>query len=57
MDFFGADRVMFATDMPFDTVGGRKYVEVGLEAMAGLDASPEDKTKIFEGNAPRLFRL
>jgi aminocarboxymuconate-semialdehyde decarboxylase len=26
IDFFGADRVLFATDMPFDTQGGRKYV-------------------------------
>ena len=57
VDFFGADRVMFATDMPFDTVGGRKYVEVALEAMAALDASPADKAKIFEGNARRLFHL
>ncbi len=55
--FFGADRVMFATDMPFDTQGGRKYVEVALQAMEQLDASPADKAKIFEGNAKRLFRL
>ena len=55
--FFGADRVMFATDMPFDTQGGRKYVEVALQAMEQLDASPADKAKIFEGNAKRLFKL
>jgi aminocarboxymuconate-semialdehyde decarboxylase len=55
--FFGADRVMFATDMPFDTQGGRKYLEVALQAMAELDASPSDKAKIFEGNAKRLFHL
>jgi aminocarboxymuconate-semialdehyde decarboxylase len=57
LDFFGVDRVMFATDMPFDAHGGRKYVEVALAAMAELDASPADKQKIFEGNARRLFRL
>jgi aminocarboxymuconate-semialdehyde decarboxylase len=57
LEFFGSDRVMFATDMPFDTQGGRKYVEVALEAMEALDASAEDKTKIFAGNASRLFRL
>jgi aminocarboxymuconate-semialdehyde decarboxylase len=55
--FFGADRLLFATDMPFDTVGGRKYVEVALEAMAALEASPEHKALIFEGNARRLFGL
>jgi len=57
LDFFGADRVLFATDMPFDTQGGRKYVELALEAMERLEASKEDKDKIFEGNARRLFRL
>jgi aminocarboxymuconate-semialdehyde decarboxylase len=55
--FFGSDRVLFATDMPFDTQGGRKYVEVALQAMNELDASPEDKRKIFELNARRIFRL
>jgi aminocarboxymuconate-semialdehyde decarboxylase len=56
LDFFGADRVLFATDMPFDTMGGRKYVEVALEAMARLDAPAEEKQKIYEGNARKLFR-
>lgn len=55
--FFGMDRVMFATDMPFDTMGGLKYVEVALEAMERLDASAEDKQKLYEGNARRIFRL
>jgi aminocarboxymuconate-semialdehyde decarboxylase len=57
LDFFGADRVMFATDMPFDTQGGLKYIEVALQAMQTLDASPADKAKIFEHNARRLFHL
>jgi aminocarboxymuconate-semialdehyde decarboxylase len=57
VDFFGADRVMFATDMPFDTVGGLHYVKVALEAMETLDASASDKDKIFQLNARRLFHL
>jgi aminocarboxymuconate-semialdehyde decarboxylase len=57
LEFFGADRVLFATDMPFDTQGGRKYIEVALSAMEALDASAVDKHKIFEVNARRLFRL
>jgi len=55
LEFFGVDRVMFATDMPFDTVGGLHYVKVALEAMDALDASPADKAKIFEHNARRVF--
>lgn len=57
LEFFGSDRVMFATDMPFDTQGGLKYIEVALQAMQGLDASPADKAKIFEHNARKVFRL
>jgi aminocarboxymuconate-semialdehyde decarboxylase len=57
LDFFGTDRVMFATDMPFDTQGGRKYVEVALAAMEEIDIPAADKEKIFEANARRVFRI
>ena len=57
LDFFGTDRVMFATDMPFDTQGGRKYVEVALRAMQEIDLPAADKAAIFEHNARRVFRL
>jgi aminocarboxymuconate-semialdehyde decarboxylase len=51
------DRVMFATDMPFDTQGGAKYVEVALQAMEEIDLTSEDKARIYEQNARRLFGL
>jgi predicted TIM-barrel fold metal-dependent hydrolase len=57
LEFFGADRVMFATDMPFDTQGGRKYVEVALQAMQAIDIPAGDKSKIFEHNARRVFKI
>ena len=57
LDFFGTDRVMFATDMPFDTQGGLKYIDVALRAIQELDASPADEAKLFEHNARRVFRL
>ena len=57
LDFFGADRVMFATDMPFDTQGGLKYIDVALQAMQELDISAADKAAIFEHSAKRVFRL
>lgn len=57
LEFFGVDRVMFATDMPFDTQGGRKYVEVALQAMDAIDIPAADKAAIFEHNARTLFRL
>jgi aminocarboxymuconate-semialdehyde decarboxylase len=57
LEFFGVDRVMFATDMPFDTQGGRKYVEVALQAMDAIDIPAADKAAIFEHNARRVFHL
>ena len=57
LEFFGPDRVLFATDMPFDTEGGFKYVEVALQAMEKLDAPASDKQKMFELNARTLFHL
>jgi hypothetical protein len=43
--------------MPFDTQGGLKYVEVALRAMEQIDLPPEDKAKIYQHTARRLFRL
>jgi len=57
LDFFGTDRVMFATDMPFDTQGGLKYIDVALQAMQEIDLPAADKAAIFEHNARRMFRL
>jgi len=57
LEFFGVDRVMFATDMPFDTVGGLHYVKVALEAMDAIDVSAADKDRIFQLNARRLFHV
>jgi aminocarboxymuconate-semialdehyde decarboxylase len=57
IEFFGADRVLFATDMPFDREGGRTYVEVALRAMHDIDLPSPDKQKILEDNARRIFKL
>jgi predicted TIM-barrel fold metal-dependent hydrolase len=55
--FFGAERVLFATDMPFDTEGGVKYVREGIRAMEEIELPAADKRLIYEENARRLFRL
>ena len=57
LEFFGVERVMFATDMPFDLHGGRRYIEVALQAMSAIDIPEADKIRIFESNARRVFRL
>jgi aminocarboxymuconate-semialdehyde decarboxylase len=55
--FFGADRVLFGTDMPFDPEQGPGFIRDTIAAMERIRATPEDKAKIYEGNARRLLKL
>jgi predicted TIM-barrel fold metal-dependent hydrolase len=55
--FFGEDRVLFATDMPFDTTGGSRYIGDTISAIRGMTASQATRKKIYERNARRLFKL
>jgi uncharacterized protein len=55
--FFGADHVLFGTDMPFDPEKGPGFIRDTIAAMERMRASAEDKAKIYEGNARRMLRL
>jgi len=55
--FFGADRVLFATDMPFDPEKGPGFIRETVRVIDNMRASQEDKQKIYEGNAHRLLKL
>ncbi|MBI4608786.1 MAG: amidohydrolase [Candidatus Rokubacteria bacterium] len=55
--FFGADRILFGTDMPFDPERGPGFIRWTIEAMERMRATPEEKAKIYEGNARRLLKL
>lgn len=55
--FFGADRVLFATDMPFDLEGGLRYVRETIRSVEGMSISSADKEKIYDRNARQLFKL
>ena len=49
-EFFGADRVVFATDTPLGPI------KPAIEALKQLDISDADRRKIFCGNAEKLLR-
>ncbi len=49
-DFFGADKVVFATDTPLGPI------KPAIEALNTLDISTGDRRKIFSGNAERLLK-
>jgi predicted TIM-barrel fold metal-dependent hydrolase len=57
VEFFGAERFLFATDYPHDDPGGRmKFKDVELLA-ANRNLSESNKELIRAGNAQRLFQL
>jgi aminocarboxymuconate-semialdehyde decarboxylase len=55
--FFGADHVLFGSDMPFDIEGGPRYIRETLNAIAEMTASPEEKQRILRENAIRVLGL
>ncbi len=57
LKFFGVDRVLFASDAPFDPEKGSMYTRTTIEIIDRLDISPEERGKIYEGNARRIMRL
>ena len=57
IQFFGADRVLFGTDMPFDPEKGTGFIRETIRNIEEIDLSAEDRRKIYEGNARRLLRL
>jgi uncharacterized protein len=57
LDFFGVDRVVFASDCPFDPEGGPMFIREGIRSVEDLQLPEADKRKIYFGNAMKLLRL
>jgi predicted TIM-barrel fold metal-dependent hydrolase len=57
LKFFGADRLLFASDSPFDPEKGSAYIRSTIEIIDSLDIKPEERQAIYEGNARRLLKL
>jgi uncharacterized protein len=55
--FFGADKVLFASDSPFDPEKGSAYIRWTIDIIDKLDISDDDRKKIYEGNAKKLLKL
>ena len=55
--FFGADRVVFASDCPFDPEGGPMFIREGIRSVEDLKLPEGDKRKIYFGNALKLLRM
>jgi predicted TIM-barrel fold metal-dependent hydrolase len=57
LEFFGKDRVLFASDAPFDPEKGTAYIRWTIDILDKLDISAADRAAIYEGNARRLMKL
>lgn len=55
--FFGADRLLFGTDMPFDPEFGHRTISKTIQSIEQMAISDSEKKMIYEGNARRLLRL
>jgi predicted TIM-barrel fold metal-dependent hydrolase len=55
--FFGVDKVVFASDCPFDPEGGPMFIREGIRSIEELGLPEGDKRKIYFGNALRLLKL
>jgi aminocarboxymuconate-semialdehyde decarboxylase len=57
LKFFGADRVLFGSDAPFDPEKGSAYIRWTLDVIDRLDITPAQRHAILEGNARKLLKL
>ena len=57
LDFFGIDKVLFASDSPFDPEKGPGYIRETIKVIDALPISEAGREKIYEGNARRLLKL
>ena len=55
LNFFGPDKVVFASDAPFDPEGGPMYIRETIKVIDELDITDADRHKIYQGNAETLF--
>jgi len=57
LDFFGADRVLFGSDCPFDPEGGPLFIRETFKAIDSLKLKPGDRRKLYFGNAASMLKL
>ena len=56
LDFFGLDRVVFASDMPFEPTPGL-YARETIACVEALELTAPQKDRIYRGNAEQLLNV
>ena len=57
IEFFGKDKVVFASDAPFDPEGGPMYIRETIKIIDALDIDEATRADIYHGNIARLTGL
>jgi aminocarboxymuconate-semialdehyde decarboxylase len=57
LDFFGPERVLFASDAPFDPEKGPMYIRETIKVIDDLKLSEDVRRRIYGGNAETLLGL
>ena len=57
LDFFGADRVLFGTDCPFDPEGGPMFIRDTIAALDALNLGEDARTAIYYCNALTMLHM
>jgi aminocarboxymuconate-semialdehyde decarboxylase len=55
--FFGVERILFGTDMPFDPEKGPGFIRDTIGALEAMRMTEAERATVYEGNARRLLRL
>ena len=56
-EFFGAERMMFATDYPFGPESGEDFIREGLTNVKGMKIPASEKKIILGHNAKKLLKI
>jgi aminocarboxymuconate-semialdehyde decarboxylase len=56
LEFFGPDKVVFASDAPFEPTPGL-YIRETIRVLESLELNAEDRNKIYRKNAESLLKL
>jgi predicted TIM-barrel fold metal-dependent hydrolase len=57
LDFYGGDRVLFASDSPFDPERGPGYIRDTIKVLESIEMPDDKREKVCFRNAKRLFNL
>lgn len=55
LEFYGCERVLFASDCPFDPEGGYGYIRDTIRIIDELDITAEQRHAIYRGNLEKLI--